>query len=123
MSRRRRKVAAGNHPGRRRGGGEAGERALSDAQAARRQGGAIHSALGCAQFALNLIGSASLWARPRNCVNRWAQRGMNDRKGAPMQDQAGRGQPAKENYRGWQSDVIVDLITSYGFPNLPLKPR
>src|SRR5262245_7004688 len=47
---------------------------------------------------------------------------MNDRKGAPMQDQAGRGQPAKENYRGWQSDVIVDLIKRYGFPHITLNP-
>ncbi len=39
-----------------------------------------------------------------------------------MQDEAGRGQAAKENYRGWQSDVIVDLIKRYGFPHITLNP-
>src|SRR6516225_6498260 len=47
---------------------------------------------------------------------------MNDRKSAPMQDQAGRSQAAKENYRGWQSDVIVDLIKRHGFPHITLNP-
>src|SRR5215471_13073313 len=47
---------------------------------------------------------------------------MNDRKSAPMQEQSGRGQSAKANYRGWQSDVIVDLIKRYGFPHLTLNP-
>src|SRR5215831_12743238 len=47
---------------------------------------------------------------------------MNDRKSAPMRDQAGRSQAAKENYRGWQSDVIVDLIKRYGFPHITLNP-
>ncbi len=26
------------------------------------------------------------------------------------------------NYRGWQSDVIVDLIKRYGFPFITLNP-
>src|SRR5262245_62747564 len=47
---------------------------------------------------------------------------MNDRKSAPMQDLAGRGQAAKQNYRGWQPDVIVDLIKRYGFPHITLNP-
>src|SRR5438552_1674174 len=47
---------------------------------------------------------------------------MNDRKSAPMQEQSGRGQSAKANYRGWQSDVIVDLIKRYGFPHITLNP-
>src|SRR5262252_6418884 len=40
---------------------------------------------------------------------------MNDRKSVPMQ-------PAKANYRGWQSDVIVDLIKRYGFAHITLNP-
>src|SRR5260370_20619055 len=47
---------------------------------------------------------------------------MNDRKSVPMQEQRGRGQSAKANYRGWQSDVIVDLIKRYGFPHVTLNP-
>src|SRR5262244_4040359 len=47
---------------------------------------------------------------------------MNDRKSAPMQEQSARGQSAKANYRGWQSDVIVDLIKRYGFPHITLNP-
>src|SRR6202022_1934447 len=47
---------------------------------------------------------------------------MNDRKRAPMQEQSGRGQSAKANYRGWQSDVIVDLIKRYGFAHITLNP-
>src|SRR2546430_9934970 len=47
---------------------------------------------------------------------------MNDRKSAPMREQSGRGQSAKANYRGWQSDVIVDLIKRYGFPHITLNP-
>jgi hypothetical protein len=35
-----------------------------------------------------------------------------------MQDETGRSQ----NYRGWQSDVIVDLIKRYGFPHITLNP-
>ena len=27
-----------------------------------------------------------------------------------------------QNYRGWQSDVIVDLIKRYGFPHITLNP-
>src|SRR6266511_930246 len=37
-----------------------------------------------------------------------------------MQDETGRRQPT--NYRGWQSDVIVDLIKRYGFPHITLNP-
>src|SRR5215467_11631684 len=47
---------------------------------------------------------------------------MNDHKSASMQEQTGRGQSAKANYRGWQSDVIVDLIKRYGFPHITLNP-
>src|SRR5262249_27565802 len=47
---------------------------------------------------------------------------MNDRKSAPMQEQSGRRPPAKANYRGWQSHVIVDLINRYGFPHITLNP-
>ena len=33
------------------------------------------------------------------------------------------GQPGTDpNYRGWQSDVIVDLIKRYGFPAITLNP-
>ncbi|HEY1362580.1 MAG TPA: thiamine pyrophosphate-binding protein, partial [Xanthobacteraceae bacterium] len=39
-----------------------------------------------------------------------------------MQEHGGRAPPTKENYRGWQSDVIVDLIKRYGFPYLTLNP-
>src|SRR5216684_3104802 len=39
-----------------------------------------------------------------------------------MQEQAGRNQRVNRNYRGWQSDVIVDLIKRYGFPHLTLNP-
>lgn len=41
---------------------------------------------------------------------------MDDKSisGAPMNVVA--------NYRGWQSDVIVDLIKRYGFPFIPLNP-
>ena len=31
-------------------------------------------------------------------------------------------QDKSQNYRGWQSDVIVDLIKRYGFPHLTLNP-
>ena len=27
-----------------------------------------------------------------------------------------------ENYTGWQSDIIVDLIKQYGFPFITLNP-
>src|SRR6266446_3437948 len=37
-----------------------------------------------------------------------------------MQDETGPRQAA--NYRGWQSDVIVDLIKRYGFPHITLNP-
>src|ERR1700751_2771643 len=47
---------------------------------------------------------------------------MNDRKRAPMEEQRGRGQSAKANYRGWQSDVLVDMIKRYGFPFITLNP-
>ena len=39
-----------------------------------------------------------------------------------MQEQTDRGQSASTNYRGWQSDVIVDLIKRYGFPYITLNP-
>ena len=39
-----------------------------------------------------------------------------------MQEQAGRTQGTNQNYRGWQSDVIVDLIKRYGFPYITLNP-
>ena len=45
---------------------------------------------------------------------------MMDRKRAQIEEQTGRGKPA--NYRGWQSDVIVDLIKRYGFPHITLNP-
>ena len=33
------------------------------------------------------------------------------------------GQPGtNQNYRGWQSDIIVDLIKRYGFPAITLNP-
>ena len=31
-------------------------------------------------------------------------------------------QPSSQNYRGWQSDIIVDLIKRYGFPHITLNP-
>ena len=31
-------------------------------------------------------------------------------------------QDLSQNYRGWQSDVIVDLIKRYGFPHITLNP-
>src|SRR5258705_449815 len=37
-----------------------------------------------------------------------------------MQDETGPRRAA--NYRGWQSDVIVDLIKRYGFPHITLNP-
>jgi acetolactate synthase I/II/III large subunit len=39
-----------------------------------------------------------------------------------MQEQTARSPHATENYRGWQSDVIVDLIKRYGFPFITLNP-
>src|SRR6516164_8547657 len=39
-----------------------------------------------------------------------------------MQEQTGRPPHVTENYRGWQSDVIVDLIKRYGFPFITLNP-
>src|SRR3979411_817299 len=39
-----------------------------------------------------------------------------------MQEQTRRTQHVAENYRGWQSDVIVDLIKRYGFPFITLNP-
>jgi acetolactate synthase I/II/III large subunit len=39
-----------------------------------------------------------------------------------MQEQAGRAPHSIQNYRGWQSDVIVDLIKRYGFPHVTLNP-
>src|SRR6202045_4300834 len=39
-----------------------------------------------------------------------------------MQEQAGRVPHSMQNYRGWQSDVIVDLIKRYGFPHVTLNP-
>jgi acetolactate synthase-1/2/3 large subunit len=39
-----------------------------------------------------------------------------------MQEEAGRAQHSLQNYRGWQSDVIVDLIKRYGFPHITLNP-
>ena len=41
-----------------------------------------------------------------------------------MQEQAGRAPHSIQNYRGWQSDVIVDLIRRYGFrtsPSIPVR--
>src|SRR2546423_14869554 len=45
---------------------------------------------------------------------------MMDRKRAQIEEQAGQSKPA--NYRGWQSDVIVDLVKRYGFPHITLNP-
>ena len=39
-----------------------------------------------------------------------------------MQEETGRTQYTNPNYRGWQSDVIVDLIKRYGFPFITLNP-
>jgi hypothetical protein len=45
---------------------------------------------------------------------------MMDRKRAQIEEQMGQNKPA--NYRGWQSDVIVDLIKRYRFPHITLNP-
>ena len=39
-----------------------------------------------------------------------------------MQDRTERVEATGQNYRGWQSDVIVDLIKRYGFPHITLNP-
>ena len=39
-----------------------------------------------------------------------------------MQEQTERAEATGQNYRGWQSDVIVDLIKRYGFPHITLNP-
>ena len=39
-----------------------------------------------------------------------------------MQEETGRARYTNPNYRGWQSDVIVDLIKRYGFPFITLNP-
>ena len=39
-----------------------------------------------------------------------------------MQDKTERAGATGQNYRGWQSDVIVDLIKRYGFPHVTLNP-
>src|SRR5712675_912022 len=39
-----------------------------------------------------------------------------------MQEQTERMEATGQNYRGWQSDVIVDLIKRYGFPHVTLNP-
>ena len=39
-----------------------------------------------------------------------------------MQGQTDRPQAASTNYRGWQSDVTVDLIKRYGSPYITLNP-
>src|SRR5258707_6083171 len=39
-----------------------------------------------------------------------------------MQDKTERTGATGQNYRGWQSDVIVDLIKRYGFPHITLNP-
>ena len=39
-----------------------------------------------------------------------------------MQEQTERVEATGQNYRGWQSDVIVDLIKRYGFPHITLNP-
>jgi len=39
-----------------------------------------------------------------------------------MQDQIKQPHSTTKNYRGWQSDVIVDLIKRYGFPHITLNP-
>ncbi len=39
-----------------------------------------------------------------------------------MQEETRRGQYLGADYRGWQSDVIVDLIKRYGFPFITLNP-
>jgi acetolactate synthase-1/2/3 large subunit len=45
---------------------------------------------------------------------------MMDRKRGQIEEQMGQSKPA--NYRGWQSDVIVDLIKRYRFPHITLNP-
>src|SRR5258708_12347687 len=45
--------------------------------------------------------------------------------GKPMQETTPTpaGPPGtNQNYRGWQSDIIVDLIKRYGFPAITLNP-
>ena len=39
-----------------------------------------------------------------------------------MQDKTERTEATGQNYRGWQSDVIVDLIKRYDFPHITLNP-
>jgi acetolactate synthase-1/2/3 large subunit len=39
-----------------------------------------------------------------------------------MQEQSGRTRQTSTNDRGWQSDIIVDLIKRYGFPFITLNP-
>src|ERR1700692_221169 len=39
-----------------------------------------------------------------------------------MQEQTERVEATGQNYRGWQSAVIVDLIQRYGFPHITLNP-
>jgi acetolactate synthase-1/2/3 large subunit len=39
-----------------------------------------------------------------------------------MQEETKRSRHVGQNYRGWQSDVIVDLIKRYGFPFITLNP-
>jgi acetolactate synthase-1/2/3 large subunit len=39
-----------------------------------------------------------------------------------MQEHTAKPAPSQKNYRGWQSDVIVDLIKRYGFPHITLNP-
>ena len=39
-----------------------------------------------------------------------------------MQDKTEHAGATGQNYRGWQSDVIVDLIKRYGFPYITLNP-
>src|SRR5262249_46525443 len=55
------------------------------------------------------------WIRSRESTDAVTLRGS-----APMQDEIGRSRTT--NYRGWQSDVIVDLIKRYGFPHITLNP-
>src|SRR6202140_2592249 len=46
-------------------------------------------------------------------------------KGQSMQETtpSQAGEPGThQNYRGWQSDIIVDLIKRYGFPAITLNP-
>ena len=39
-----------------------------------------------------------------------------------MQEKTGRTPREAKNDRGWQSDVIVDLVKRYGFPYIALNP-